>query len=296
MKKVMMVSVMLMAAVAANAQMKVAPKMELGVERTYTTVNKVAVPTQGDVIMTLEQKYTVGRQTADGFVMDVVTTDVKTEAADNNIAGKLIAATGELMSGLNIQVATDKDGKVVKINNYADVKPELDKRTDKLVESMAAVPELSAIPKDALKNQIKENLTEEKLLATMKESTSILALNGKTVMTGAQDEYTNDDGLKLKRMYFVNGKTITANGTLSMSKEDMKALIIQQVEKAAPEQADMIKQNIDQLIDSGMLKMDVKETATYELGDDGWVKSLKSEATQEAMGQKTVSTTTVTLK
>jgi len=45
-----------------------------------------------------------------------------------------------------------------------------------------------------------------------------------------------------------------------------------------------------------MLKMDVKETATYELGDDGWVKSLKSEATQEAMGQKTVSTTTVTLK
>lgn len=296
MKKVMMVSVMLMAAVAANAQMKVAPKMELGVERTYTTVNKLAVPTQGDVIMTLEQKYTVGRQTADGFVMDVVTTDVKTEAADNNIAGKLIAATGELMSGLNIQVATDKDGKVVKINNYADVKPELDKRADKLVEQMAAVPELAAIPKDALKNQIKENLTEEKLLATMQQSTSILALNGKTVMTGAQDEYTNDDGLKLKRMYFVNGKTITANGTLSMSKEDMKALIIQQVEKAAPEQADMIKQNIDQLIDSGMLKMDVKETATYELGDDGWVKSLKSEATQEAMGQKTVSTTTVTLK
>jgi len=296
MKKVMMVSVMLMAAVAAKAQLKVAPKMELGVERTYIVVNNVAVPTQGDVKMTVEQKYTVGRQTADGFVMDVVTTDVKTEAADNNIAGKLIAATGELMSGLNIQVATDKDGKVVKINNYADLKPQLDKRTDKLVESMAAVPELAAIPKDALKNQIKENLTEEKLLATMQQSTSILALNGKTVMTGAQDEYTNDDGLKLKRMYFVNGKTITANGTLSMSKEDMKALIILQVEKAAPEQADMIKQNIDQLIDSGMLKMDVKETATYELGDDGWVKSLKSEATQEAMGQKTVSTTTVTLK
>ena len=296
MKKVMMVSVMLMAAVAAKAQLKVAPKMELGVERTYIVVNNVAVPTQGDVKMTVEQKYTVGRQTADGFVMDVVTTDVKTEAADNNIAGKLIAATGELMSGLNIQVATDKDGKVVKINNYADLKPQLDKRTDKLVEQMAAVPELAAIPKDALKNQIKENLTEEKLLATMQQSTSILALNGKTVMTGAQDEYTNDDGLKLKRMYFVNGKTITANGTLSMSKEDMKALIIQQVEKAAPEQADMIKQNIDQLIDSGMLKMDVKETATYELGDDGWVKSLKSEATQEAMGQKTVSTTTVTLK
>ncbi len=296
MKKVMMVSVMLMAAVAAKAQLKVAPKMELGVERTYIVVNNVAVPTQGDVKMTVEQKYTVGRQTADGFVMDVVTTDVKTEAADNNIAGKLIAATGELMSGLNIQVATDKDGKVVKINNYADLKPQLDKRTDKLVESMAAVPELSAIPKDVLTNQIKENLTEEKLLATMQQSTSILALNGKTVMTGAQDEYTNDDGLKLKRMYFVNGKTITANGTLSMSKEDMKALIIQQVEKAAPEQADMIKQNIDQLIDSGMLKMDVKETATYEMGEDGWVKSLKSEATQEAMGQKTVSTTTVTLK
>jgi len=63
----------------------------------------------------------------------------------------------------------------------------------------------------------------------------------------------------------------------------------------APEQADMIKQNIDAVIDSGMLKFDMSETATYELQDDGWVKSIKAENKNEAMGQKSVINTVVTL-
>ena len=48
-----------------------------------------------------------------------------------------------------------------------------------------------------------------------------------------------------------------------MNKEDIKKLIIAQIEKMAPAQADMVKENIDQLMESGMLKMDVKSTATY---------------------------------
>jgi len=68
------------------------------------------------------------------------------------------------------------------------------------------------------------------------------------------------------------------------------------VEKSLPDQADMIKQNIDQLMNSGMLKMEMKETASYELQPDGWVKSIKAESTHDAMGQKMKTTTTVTLK
>ena len=47
---------------------------------------------------------------------------------------------------------------------------------------------------------------------------------------------------------------------------------------------------------TGMIKFESKETATYELQDDGWVKSIKSETTNEALGQQTKTTATVTIK
>jgi len=81
-----------------------------------------------------------------------------------------------------------------------------------------------------------------------------------------------------------------------MTKDELKALIIQQVEKTIPQQADVVKQNIDQLMDSGMLKMDMKEAVSYEVQPDGWVKSIKAEITNDTMGQKIKTTTTVTLK
>jgi hypothetical protein len=63
-----------------------------------------------------------------------------------------------------------------------------------------------------------------------------------------------------------------------------------------PAQADMVKENIDQLMNSGMLKIDAKETASYELQDDGWVKTMKVETTYNAMGQDTKSVVTINLK
>ena len=35
----------------------------------------------------------------------------------------------------------------------------------------------------------------------MQNTTSPMMLNGKSLMTGMQDEYTNEQGMKMKRMY-----------------------------------------------------------------------------------------------
>ena len=94
----------------------------------------------------------------------------------------------------------------------------------------------------------------------------------------------------------VNGKNIIANSTLNMSKDEMKALIIKQVEERAPEQAEMIKENIDQVMEAGLLKIDMTQKDTYELQDDGWPKSIVTESTTETMGQKITTKGTVTLK
>ena len=298
MKKLMMVGLLLTAAIALQAQMKVAPKMQKGAVKTYVGQSTVSIPMQGDVKVSDETKYTVVDATVDGYVIDLETVNVQAECDANNIAGKLLVAAQETMKGIVFRIGLDKDGKIQKLLNSDEVQPKLTKGLESIVDQLLKdIPQLSAaVSKDDLMKQIVESITPDALLETFQEATSPFSLNGKTIITGAQEEYVSKDGMKMKRMYFVQGKNIVANSTLNMTKDEMKEMIIKQVEKSAPDQAAMVKENIDQIMSSGMLKMDMKETATYELQDDGWVKSIKGESTTESMGQKIVKTSTVTLK
>jgi hypothetical protein len=290
MKKVILLSVMLVASMAISAQTKIVPQMKKGLKKVYATTATVSVGGQKDVKMTSETKYTVAEANADGYVVDMVVTSFATDADVNDVAGQMISATQEMMKDVNVRLQTNKDGQVVGIKNYAEVKKQIDafgaKIVDKLMES---VPQLSQVmSKDALKQQIQESVNEQALIRSLKEADGVLMLNGKTPMTGAQEEYVNEKGVKMKRMYFVNGKSIVTNGSANITKDELKAMIIEQVEKTMPAQAEIVKQNIDQLLSSGMLKVDIKETSTYEMGDDSWVKSVKTESNSEFVGTKTV--------
>ena len=79
-----------------------------------------------------------------------------------------------------------------------------------------------------------------------------------------------------------------------MQKDDLKKLIIKQVEEQAPEQAEMVKQNIDLVM--GQMKFEMSEKSTYQMQDNGWVKSVKNEVNQNMMGQVMKATETITLK
>ena len=298
MKKIMMVSLMLTIAVALQAQVKVAPKMEKGTVKTYVAEATITLPGQGDVKVTADSKYSITDAKADSYVLEMVSTDVKTECEPGNIAGKLVAAAQEMMKDAVVRATLDKDGRIQNILNGDEVKARVDKQADTFIDQMLAdVPQLAGVvSKDALKQQVSQALTIEGLVQTLQQATSPLALNGKTIASGSQEEFISQEGLKMKRMYFVNGKTIIANSVMNMTEDEMKQTIIKQVEKSAPDQAQMIKDNIDQLMSTGMLKMDHKETATYELQDDGWVKSIVVDSTTETMGQTVVSKSIVKLK
>jgi len=299
MKKILSFSLLLTVAFATHAQLKIAPKMQKGDVKNYAVVATNSIPMQGDAKITSGSKYTVVDATADGYVLDIETLEVQVEADANNITGKLMAAAEEMQKGVVIRVTTDKDGKPTKVLNLDELRQKMDKAADSAIDKLFAdIPQLSqAIPdKSVLKNQFMDTFTEETILRGLQESTSPLALNGKTIITGAQEEYISKDGLKMKRMYFVNGQNVIANSTLNMSKDEMKALLIKQVEDRAPEQAQMVKDNIDQIMDSGMLKIDMTQKDTYELQADGWPKSIVTENTTETMGQKVVTKTNITLK
>lgn len=298
MKKLFLVSMMLTMVMAVQAQLKVAPQMQKGDQKNYEVTIVTDIPGQGSFTINEEMAYSVTDATATGYVVKMETTKMTSDVKAENIAGQIVAAAQEVMINIPLLIATDQAGKPLGINNYAEISKKIDTQSDVLIEKMfKAIPQLSmALPKNALKQQILTSLSEEALLKTIQWSVNPMALNGKTIMTGAQEEYINDQGIKMKRMYFVNGRNVTVSGSANMSKEELKKLIIEQVEKMMPEQADMVKQNIDQLIESGMLKLDMKETGSYEYQEDGWVKTIKSENVTENMGQKVTVNTTVTLK
>lgn len=298
MKKLFLVSLALITMTAAQAQLKVIPTLKKGLEKVYETKACMTLPGQSPVNIATETKYTVSEATADGYVVDVMTTSFSSDAAASNIAAQILSAAQEMVKDVNIRVATDKNGKPTKIANYAELSKQLDERSKLMINKIyELIPQAkSAIPEETLKQQFMESLTEDALFKSLSGNSSPLLLFGKTIMTGAQEEFVNEQGLNMKRMYFVNGKDVTTNATLNMSKEQIKKLIIEQVEKTMPAQADAIKGQIDQLMESGMLKIECKETTTFKLQDDFWPGSWTTEVSTESAGQQMVTKTTTTLK
>ena len=298
MRKILLSSIMLLTAILAQGQTKIAPTLKKGMVKTYQTTAEYQIPGQSKITTTTDETLTVADVTEKGCVINYVSSNFKSDAAEGNIAGQIMTAAGSLMSGVTIVIDTDKDGKAQHIANFAELQKLLDKKSDEMTDKiLAAVPAAAgALPKENLKAMIMANFSEDKLLKSFQDKESPLALNGKSLATGTEEVFTNEKGMKMKRLYFVMGKTITCNAVLDMTQEEMKALIIAMIEKNMPDQAEMVKQNIDQLIASGMLKLDMQENASYQLADDGWMKSIKVEETANTMGQKTVVNTTVTLK
>ena len=74
MKKLFFLSVMLTAAMAASAQLKIAPKMQKGLTKVYNVVATTNIPGQKEVNITTDMKYTVTEASANGYVVDVLTT------------------------------------------------------------------------------------------------------------------------------------------------------------------------------------------------------------------------------
>ena len=148
-----LVGLMLTTMLAAQAQLKVAPKMQKGDQKSYVTTTAIDIPGQGAVNINTESTLNVAEAKADGFVLKLENTKVTSDAQDNNIAGKILAAAQEMQTGIAILLATDKDGKPLSITNYADVKKQIEVNSGQLIDKMlTAAPQLEQMmPKDALK-------------------------------------------------------------------------------------------------------------------------------------------------
>ncbi len=294
MKKTLLSALVLLAALVAQAQTKIAPKLEKGMKMTY--VETFTADAGGAAIKgNSESQYVVTDVTPTGAVIEATNSNITIDGDKSNPMVGILSIAQKMMEGLPVRMATDADGRVVKLLNFADLKDKSMKTVNAMLDKLyAETPNLAQMmPREALTEQIGSKLTEEEILANYQNGNDVLSLNGKTLQNGATEKYEKE-GMKMKRMFFVSGKSIVVNASLDMTKDELKQAIIDQVTKEAPEQAEMIKQNIDMLM--GQMTFDMKEKSTYQLQDNGWVKSITTETSQEMMGQSSKTRHTITLK
>lgn len=299
MKKTLMLSLLFMLTVVAQAQVKIAPEMAKGTKMVYDDVTTTELPT-GTIEIKIETVYEVAEATTDGYVVNVTLTQVETTGGDK-MTNLLMSSLQSMLKDVTVRVATDKDGCAKSVLNYEEVKQKSVDGVTKMIDALyEETPQIAAMmPKENIIGQILGEMTEETLVKSLTVNhPSALTLNGLTIQNMGQDTYTNSQNIKMNRMYFVadGGKTITTSSTAAMSADELKEYIIQQVEKTAPDQVEMVKQNLDALVSGGMMKVDAQEKVVYELLPNNWLKSATMNSDMTIMGQQLKTSSVITLK
>lgn len=297
MKKVFVITIGLLMAVSTFGQsIKVTPALKKGMVKTYIKTTSTTAVGQ-TVNITSEQTYTVTKETSDGYELTLVTSNLKSDGNNENLVSRIALLGEEMMKDSKIQLRLDKEGKVLSIINYDEVKAKSVATAKQLIDELFGLaPEIAQLmKKEQLEEQITGELTPELLTKSMTLSSSPLSLFGRTIVSGMEEKY-NNNVVNLKRIWLVTGKRLGASAKTDMSREELKDYVLKQVEKVAPQQADMIKDNIDTVLESGLIKLDVNEKSSYELADDFWVKSMETTVENDMMGQKSTSSVKLQLK
>ena len=253
---------MLLMAWTAQAQnsIKVVPTMKKGDVRTYEIEVSSNIP-DSPVKMAQQSVYTVVDANSNGYVMDITYKEWTTNGESAGLVGKLMSMSESMMQNAHMRLATDKQGLPVKILNYDEMRKQMEETVAKIIDEVKqSAPEMGELMRwDNLAKEAVAQMDESVILHNMLIN-SPLMLNGKTLTTGSEEEYIAPGGMKMKRHYT------------------------------------MIKQNIDMVMQSGMMKIEMTEDTTYELQDDGWVKSIKTVMNNKMMGKDIRTVSTVTMK
>ena len=300
MKRFFLMSTLLLVALLAGAQTKVAPKMAKGMKKTYASEATIKNATQKPLKISTQTIFEVTDATPDGYVIDALITDVKHDADQSDMKERIVTMSTEMLKGIHTTYATDKEGKVTKILNYDEIKEKtmssIDNMLDQIPMDSEEAKTMMGNVKEMIREQVINKLTEESMVESLQANTSPLALNGKTITTGTEEEFKNDMGIKMKRTYTVKDKkTILSSAVINMSAEDMKQMMYNLLEKLMPgvKMTDEIKKGMESML--GKVKIEAKEETAYTLKDDGWVDTITSEGSASSMGQGSVINTKVWL-
>lgn len=305
MKKSFLTFVLLIAVTALNAQTLIKANFQKGDQATYESVAdiKVSVPMAGnsESIKTNGQtKITVKDASADGYVIEMTTTNMKMEGKQ-----EVVQQTGNMLnqylSNVPLLLKTDANGKVKDILNYTEVQTQVSKLAMASIDSLyKAKPEMEkALPKYKMAMSINSLLTKEAFIESA-ENNSFFIFFGKTLKTGDKVDM-NKQGIKTTVTYEVNKEPNALNiiGKIkgNMTEDDVKAFFIDKMKQIGADEAMVSKldANWERMKQMGMAKMDVDGTSTTKLLNSGWATEYSTDVKTKMMGMEMVITSVTKL-
>ena len=303
MKKSLLTFVLLLAVTALNAQTLIKANFQKGDQATYESVAniKVSVPMAGtsESIKTNGQtKITVKDATADGYVIEMTTINIKMEGKQE-VAQQTGNMLNQYLSNVPLLLKTDANGKVKDILNYTEVQTQVSKLAMASIDSLyKAKPEMEkTLPKYKMAMSINSLLTKEAFIESA-ENNSFFILFGKTLKTGDKEDM-NKQGIKTSVTYEVNKEPNALNiiGKIkgNMTEDDVKAFFIDKMKQMGADEAMVSKldANWEQMKKMGMAKMDLDGTSTTKLLNSGWATEYSTDMKTKMMGMEmTINTVT----
>ena len=297
----MMLMLLFVTTAVMAASVKVVAKYKKGDYCIYQVTQTSSTSAQTGEGTTLsfvgEIRYDVTDVRPDGYTLEAKTLKwEKVNPAESDMASELTMMSMKMMENLPVVLKTDREGKIVQFANFDEIKSKVSTLADEVVDKLFAQGGevmVGVLNKESLKQMMLDEITEEKMLENM--GSNYLGLYGKTIATGMMED-ERFGGMKFKTTYLVpsasnaDGYTIKASSVSSMTKDDLKDLILKQVEKLMPsDQVDMVKDNIDMILDSGSIKMEGTKQTTYDFLSSGWLKSAEHIIKLNMMGAETSS-------
>ena len=296
MKKSLLTFVLLLAVTALNAQTLIKANFQKGDQATYESVAdiKLSVPMAGtsESIKTNGQtKITVKDASADGYVIEMTTTNIKMEGKQE-VAQQTGNMLNQYLSNVPLLLKTDANGKVKDILNYTEVQTQVSKLAMASIDSLyKAKPEMEkTLPKYKMAMSINSLLTKEAFIESA-ENNSFFILFGKTLKTGDKVEM-NKQGIKTTVTYEVNKEPNALNiiGKIkgNMTEDDVKAFFIDKMKQIGADEAMVSKldANWGQMKQMGMAKMDVDGTSMTKLLNSGWATEYSTDVKTKMMGME----------
>ena len=305
MKKSFLTFVLLLAVTALNAQTLIKANFQKGDQATYESVAniKVSVPMAGtsESIKTNGQtKITVKDASADGYVIEMTTTNIKMEG-NQEVAQQTGNMLNQYLSNVPLLLKTDANGKVKDILNYTEVQTQVSKLAMASIDSLyKAKPEMEkTLPKYKMAMSINSLLTKEAFIESAENNTFFI-LFGKTLKTGDKVDM-NKQGIKTTVTYEVNKEPNALNiiGKIkgNMTEDDVKAFFIDKMKQIGADEAMVSKldANWGQMKQMGMAKMDVDGTSMTKLLNSGWATEYSTDVKTKMMGMEMVITSVTKL-
>ena len=305
MKKSFLTFVLLIAVTALNAQTLIKANFQKGDQATYESVAdiKLSVPMAGNsesVKTNNQTKITVKDATADGYVIEMTTTNMK---MDGNIEVVQLAGNmlNQYLSNVPMLLKTDANGKITDLLNYEEVQAKTSKFAMAYIDSLyKAKPEMEkTVPKYKVAMSVNSLLTKEAFIESA-EDNSFFILFGKTLKTGDKVDM-NKQGFKTAVTYEVNKEPNALNiiGKIkgNMTEDDVKAFFIDTMKQIGADEA-MVSQldaNWGQMKQMGMAKMDVDGTSMTKLLNTGWATEYSTDVKTKVMGMEMVITSVTKL-